>query len=232
MMDIHVSIPGKTWLYGDGITAELGGDVKIMKKKDGKLTYTGEVDVRHGMYKISERTLTITEGKMLLGGEDFMAALISAKASCTIGTVSIDVILGGTLNNPIITFQSDPIMERKDIISYLAFGVPSNKNMPSQNSEIQGSSFDILASFAENDVKGVMGTIVPVDVVSIQPSEGSWGVGKYITDKLFAKYEYRSGQDESPQTILDYTLDKHFSINSQFGDPTTSGIDLFWKHGY
>jgi len=49
---------------------------------------------------------------------------------------------------------------------------------------------------------------------------------------LTAKYEWRSGLDESPQTILDYRLDKHYSLNSQLGDPKTSGIDLFWKVGY
>lgn len=232
MLDLRLLVPGKTWIYGQGITAEINGDLNITKKRGGPASYSGEIDVTRGSYKIKERTLTIDEGKLVPRGADIMTSFISAKASCRIGDADIDVILGGTLDNPVITFQSNPPMERSDILGYLAFGAPSNKLSQSQSVGLRGTSFDALAGLAENDIKGVVGKVVPIDELTLKPSDGSWGVGKHITDKLFAKYEWRSGQDESPQTVLDYMLDRHFSLNSQLGNQKTAGVDLFWKYGY
>ena len=232
ILDIRVSIPEKTWVNGQGVRTEIRGDLDVTKEKDSPMSYDGEINVIRGTYKINERTLIISEGKLIPRGTDIMNSLISAKASCKLTDISIDVMLGGTLNKPIINFQSDPPMERNDIISSLAFGAPSSKLSMSQSSAIHGTSFDILAGFAEKDIKGVVSRVVPIDELTLHPSEGSWAVGKNITDKLSAKYEWRSGQDESPQTVLDYRLDKHFSLDSLLGDPLTSGVDLFWKFGY
>jgi len=231
-LDVRVSIPEKTWVYGQGVSAEIKGDLNVTKERNGPMTYDGEINATRGTYKINERILTISEGKLIPRGADIMNSLISAKASCKLTDVSIDVLLGGTLYKPIINFQSDPPMDRNDIISYLAFGAPSSKLSQSQSSALKGTSFDVLAGFAEKDIKSVVNRIVPIDELTLQPSAGSWGVGKKITDKLFARYEWRSALDESPQTVLDYSLDKHFSLDSLLGDPTTSGVDLFWKYGY
>ncbi|MCB4791922.1 MAG: translocation/assembly module TamB domain-containing protein [Elusimicrobia bacterium] len=231
-LDLHVLAPGKTWVYAQNVSAEVKGDLDITKKKNGPMSYAGEINALRGIYKINERPLSITRAKIIPRGSDFLTSLINAKASCVIGDVSIDVLLGGTLDNPIITFQSDPSMERKDIIAYLAFGAQSTKLSQSQSASLQNTSFDVMAGFAEKDIKGMVSKVVPIDELTLKPSEGSWGVGKNITDRLTAKYEWRSGQDESPQTLLDYKLDKHYSLNSQLGDPKTSGVDLFWKFDY
>jgi translocation and assembly module TamB len=232
VLDVRVSIPGKAWVYGQSITVDVKGDFNVTKERNGPMLYDGEIDITRGFYKINERTLNITDGRILARKDVFMSSFINAKASCKVGDVSIEVILGGTIDNPIITFTSEPPMERSEIISYLAFGAPSGKLSQPQSSALQNTSFDLVAGFAEKDIKGVVGRVVSIDELTIKPSEGSWGVGKYITDKLFAKYEWRSGLDESPQTVLDYMLDRHFSLNSQIGDPKTSGVDLFWKIGY
>ena len=232
MGDITLSVPGNTWVYAQNLSAEAKADLNITKKRNGPLSYIGKIDILRGVYKINERPLSIVEGKLLPRGSDIMASLIRAKASCSVGGVSIDVILGGTLGNPIISFQSEPPLERSEIISYLVFGAPYGNLSRSQSSALKDSSFDLVAGFAQKYIKDIVGRVVPIDELNLQPSKGSWGVGKNITDKLFAKYEWRSGQDESPQTVLNYTLDRHFSLNSQLGDPKTSGIDLFWKMGY
>jgi translocation and assembly module TamB len=232
VLDVRLLAPEKTWVYGQGISAEIRADLNVTKQRDEPLSYDGAIEVIRGTYKISERTLTISEGKLVTRGSNIMDSLISAKASCKLTDVSIDVLVGGTLNKLMINFQSDPPMERADIISYLAFGAPSSKLSMSQSSAVKGSSYGILAGFAEKDIKSAVNRVVPIDELTIQPSEGSWGVGKNITDKLTAKYEWRSAEDERPQTVLDYRLDRHFSLDSLMGDPLTSGVDLFWKLGY
>ena len=231
-LDVRLLVPGKTWVNGMGINAEIKGRLGVTKKQNGPIAYAGELETLRGVYKINERALTITEGKLSPRGSDFAASHIDAKASCRIGDADIYVVLGGTLENLIINFRSDPPMERGDIISYLVFGAPSNKLSQSQSSALKGTSYDILAGYAQKDIKGVVNRVVPIDELSLRPSEGSWGVGKNITDKLSAKYEWRSALDEKPQTVLDYKLDRHYSLNSQFGDPKTSGTDIFWKYGY
>lgn len=231
-LDVDISIPGKTWLYGMGVTAELNGAVNVAKKPGGPLYYTGSIGVTRGMYKIQDRTLTINEGRLILDGTDLKSSLISASASTRIDRIVIDVTMAGTIQRPDFIFRSDPILDRTDILSYLAFGKPAGAEANAANLGLRAASVDVLANFAVDPLKDVVGKVVSLDVLTVQPSAGSIGVGKYITDNLFARYEWRSGKDERPKTVLEYIFDRHFSLVSQLGDPATSGVDLFWKFSY
>jgi len=43
VLDIRVSIPGKAWVYGAGVSAEVNGDLNVTKRSDGPMSYSGEL---------------------------------------------------------------------------------------------------------------------------------------------------------------------------------------------
>jgi translocation and assembly module TamB len=232
VVDIKLAIPGKTWVTAQGVSAEVEGELEVKKKRNGDMLVSGEIRTVRGTYTINGRVLTITEATIKLAGDNIDNASINAKASGKVSNVSIDVSVTGTVGKPVVAFTSDPVMDTSDIISYLVFGTSSNKLSQSQGESIKGASFDVLAGFTEQGVRELLGKVYSFDVISLQPSQGMAGVGKYVTDKLFVKYDWHSTQDEAPQTTLDYRFNKYLDIVTQIGDPTTSGTNLFIKFTY
>ena len=229
-MNIAIFIPGRTWIYGKGIVAEVEGNLRLIKENSNSILIFGEITAIRGSYTINRRIFTINEGKIVFTGIDIKHAFIEVIASGRVSDIIIEVILSGTIENPAVSFRSDPPMEQSDIISYMIFGTSSDKLLQSEKASLKGSSFNILVGFAEQNIEDFLGK--RVDVITLQPSQGIWGVGKYITDKLFVKYEWMSSQDESPQTILNYRLNKFMDISSKLGNQKTSGMDMFFRFGY
>jgi hypothetical protein len=79
------------------------------------------------------------------------------------GAIDIEVIIGGTLQNPKLTLQStaQPPIPQSDLLSYLAFGRSSSSLLQAQGSTVSGQSpgsgelVGAVASIATRQLAGV-----------------------------------------------------------------------------
>jgi len=234
-MNIDLSIPGNSWVHWDegGLNTEIKGDLNFKKTSHDPLIFSGEIDTVRGSFKYLGKTISIDEGSLIFSGGKPGDAQLNVKSSKQFPNIIITISVSGTLNSPILNLSSIPDADQADIISYLMFGKPSNKLNEAEEGSLANLPLNVLGNIASQGLRNILGNQLAPEVIEINPvAGGTIGVGKYITNKLFIKYEWTLNYDETYQSIIDYQLSQHFTLHSQTGNNKTSGLDLFWNYSY
>ncbi len=232
-MDAKLRVPGNFWIRGRGVNAELKGDLDFRKSLDSDIRMAGTIRTVRGTYVFRQRTLNIVEGTVTFSGGSRIDPFLNIRADGKVRDVSITIALGGTLSRPEIALRSTPSMEESDILSYLVFGRPAGKLTQSEGSVLQNTTANVVSDMAVKGLRDVLGSELTPDVIEVDPEgEGGVGVGKYVNDRLFIKYEWNIGPENLSQTSVEYEINRFFNLRSQAGNEKTAGLDLLWKYDY
>jgi translocation and assembly module TamB len=147
--DVDVEVSRDTWVRRSDANVEVFSDGPLRVHVDRRaqaLTLTGVVSTERGEYEFLGKRFQIRRGSAnFIGSPDLNPILqITAEQPVQLAgqqTFNIQVIIGGTLDNPRITLQSDrqPPISQSDLLSYLAFSRSSSSLIPFQG-QGQGTS--------------------------------------------------------------------------------------------
>jgi translocation and assembly module TamB len=137
----------------------------------------------------------------------------------------------------ILALDSEPTMDRTDIISYLVFGRPADELKGQQGLNAEAAALNLTGQIAANELKNILGEEFGLDVLTLDSSGGditqsTVAVGKYVTPEVFILYRHRFKADEPDQVEVTYEINRNFSIESQLGDEKTTGIDFIWDFDF
>ncbi len=231
-LDLGVNIPGNTWVRGEGLDAEIRGNIRVRgtarePAPRGSLSFARGTFERHGV------RLMVESGELVFTGGPPSEAELEIRTYRRIGDVTAYLNIEGFLEEPRITLSSVPPMDESDVLSYIIFGKPASRLTTPEGTALPRVASGVLRGIAERGITDILGPEFAPDVIEIDPGEkGRIGVGTYLTDRLFLMYEWRAEVDESPRTRLEYRLTDRFNIRSVFGSRTASGLDLFWSYSY
>jgi translocation and assembly module TamB len=231
-IDGNVYVPGNTWVRGSGLNAEVRGSGRIQKSPRENINITGTIATVRGTFEVSGRLLTIDQGTLIFAGGGRVNPLLNIRASGKAGDITVIVQLNGTLEQPQVSLSSIPPRDESDILSYLLFGRSVNNLSSREGQALQRTTTQVVGSLAARGVKDIIGRELSPDIIDVQGTGGGFVVGKYVTSRLFLKYEWHYVVDNVTQTVLDYQLNRNFSLRSQVGDERNSGLDLFWTKDY
>jgi len=231
IMDIVITLPGAAILRVADSEAEVRGKLRARKDRNRPVYLSGEVEAVRGVIRIGERRLSIVEGSALFTGGAAQDAQINIIAESRISDALITLRLAGTIREPDIILSSDPPMDESDILSYIVFGKRLDRLAVTQEQSLHGTALDILGNIGAKGIERLVGKDIAPEEISVSPSTGAIGIGKYVTDRLYVTYEWNA-TDEQPRAMFDYRVNEYFSLRSQAGNPRDSGIDLLWKFSY
>ncbi|MHB9154275.1 MAG: translocation/assembly module TamB domain-containing protein [Endomicrobiales bacterium] len=233
VVDSELVVPGNTWIRGSGLNAEIRGKLFLTREKDGPVTISGEIVPVRGTYEFQGKVLTIDRGRLVFTGSRTLNPALDLQASTVISNITIIVMVGGTLEKPVITLRSTPPLDQSDILSYLVFGRPLNSLSETQNRLVQKAAVEAVGKLAVEGIRDFLGQELAPEVLDIYSGQQSgFTVGKYISSRVFLRYEWRFGVEESAMTQLNVQLSEHLAVNSQVGSEKTSGVDLLWTTSY
>ncbi len=120
-LDLSVRAPEKILIEGRGLTSEWKGDFHLGG------TYTsiaaqGKLELIKGEFQFSNRHFKLTDGTLSFSGKEKEMPYLNLGAEITIKDTLISARIKGPLNNPQLTFQSNPPLPLSTIMSYLLFG--------------------------------------------------------------------------------------------------------------
>jgi translocation and assembly module TamB len=100
----------------------------------------------------------------------------------------------------------------------------------------------VVGSLVANEARKALAAKLPLDVLSIEAGKsGIEGtkleVGTYVTDKIYVGYTGRVGanpqQGENANAVrFEYQLGTRWSLEGQYGDARSGGLDLIWSNEY
>ncbi len=239
-LDLNVRMRGNTWVRGRGANIELKGDLDVKKDFRDPVHLSGNIDTERGTYETFGKLFRIEEGAVNFTGGDKINPLLDIKALYEVSDVKVYINISGRVDAPKVEFTSDPAMTETDIISYLVFGVSSDKIGSNDRDSVQNVTTGLASGLAVRELEKLMGGKLSLDVVSVTGGTGGPNIelGKYLTDDLYIAYE--RGTTESilnstnitqNKVLVEYRLFKFLTIDGDIGGENP-GVDVFYNHNF
>jgi len=235
--DIIVAVPKNVWLKGQGVNAEMAGQVNLKKDPDKPFILMGSLNTVRGTFDFQNKLFKISRGNVDFIGLEEPNPNLDIQAETRISKVNIIIKITGTAEQMTLDLDSEPTMDRTDIISYLVFGKPASDLNQQQNLNAEQAALNLTGQLAANELKKILGDAFRLDVLTLESgsgdiTQGSLALGKYVTPEVFVLYRHRFKVDEPDQVEVTYKINRNFSIETQLGDEKTSGIDFVWDFDF
>jgi autotransporter translocation and assembly factor TamB len=252
-LQVEVTLGENVAIRYQNLETLLRGKLHLSKTISSLLTANGELHTVKGSYKAYNKILTIRATKQIKIAEMSTAGNFASNTASAVyqsaqyQTVGVNV--SGYLNNPIITLYSDPpLANQKDILSYLAFGLPASaiKDNAGQALLSAFSAMNIGDNNSlqlEETLKKVQNSLglTELNVESVNTFDPnnthanpqgivqtkSVIVGKKLAPNLYLHSSIGSF-DQQPIINLRYILSKHWSVQSEKSSIDT-GADLLFS---
>jgi translocation and assembly module TamB len=221
-VDVDLAVERNTWVRSREANVEIftDGPMHISMAGD-KLSLTGAVDADRGEYTFLSKRFQISRGSALFIGTPDLNPTLQITAEYQVkqptGNTNIRVLIGGTLDKPRISLESDaqPPLSQSDLLSYLAFGSSTSSllqfNQTSLTDTRGGNLLNAAGSrlagvalgVALDDLEGDAARQLGVDVFNITPGDvpvftsGQGGLTQFVQGT-----EIEAGRYVNPRTFV------------------------------
>ncbi|HEY9426754.1 MAG TPA: translocation/assembly module TamB domain-containing protein, partial [Gemmatimonadaceae bacterium] len=197
-VNVALNVSRDTWVRSPEANVEIYSPDSLtvhLSPAKKAITLSGVMNTDRGDYTYLGRRFTLSHGSLTFTNEPEINPLLQINATRSIdlagrGAVDISIGIGGTLQHPTITLQSDaqPPISQSDLLSYLAFGRSSSSLLQVGGSsgvggganggqlagpagvatrQLAAVALDVLAKDAQTNLSRSLGT----DVLNITPAD-------------------------------------------------------------
>lgn len=234
---LDVRAKNQIFIRGDGLFAELGGDIKVGGTADNPQP-SGGFHLIRGNFSLAGKTLQFTSGKIDFNGGGFIPALDLEATTATSNNGTATLTIGGTAAKPKISLSSSPPLPSDEILAQLLFAQSSSSLSPFQAASL---------AVALAQISGVGGGASPLDSVRNalgldQLSVGSSGsgaptvqAGRYVAPGVYVgASQSTTGQGTSAN--VEINLYKGLKLQTSTGTDSTgqdgSSVGLSYQFNY
>jgi len=235
LTDITLTLGDRVSIDTTGLKGRLAGSVAVRSGVEAITRATGELNVHDGQYAAFGRRLDIERGRLIFNASPVDNPGLDVRAvkrfdDPTLGAVVAGINVRGTLQQPQISFFSEPPLAggQQQVASLLLaggslgggpqLGTPT-ANGTRTNAELIGQGAAILG-------QQLGSRIADVGVESDLNNDTSLVLGRYLSPRLYVSYGLNLTQ--SLNTVkLRYTLGDHWMLRTEVGQ--VGGADLVYS---
>lgn len=235
-MDLDVDLGSQFYLKGQGLDAQLGGNLRLRSSDERLPRASGTIRVVQGSYAAYGQRLQIERGSLSFGGpldNPGLNILAVRKVPQADDAVEAGVEIRGTALAPSARLVSTPSVPDSEKLSWLVLG---------RGTEGAGSQdFDALAAAASAlfgskqgaSLQARLASTIGLDQFGIAQAKGLEStvltLGKRISARAYLSYE--QGVSGATSLVkLRYTLNKRLTVEAQTG--TSSALDLMYNWSF
>jgi len=191
----------------------------------------GELAVDDGRYEALGQKLEINRGRLLFDGSPLDDPGLDIEARRHIETTEVGLNVRGTLQEPRLTFFSDPSMTQSQIMSYLLTGKSVDSITGTETKSIS-TARDSLALQGGGFLAGQIGRVIGIEEVGVESTVNSAGeantalvLGKFLSPRLFVSYGI--SLTESINTLkLRYTISDKWVLKTEAGEEQSADLEF------
>ena len=243
-IDVDVAVERNTWIRSRDANVEIFTEepVRVHREADA-LALTGIVSTDRGEYTFMTKRFQVKRGSAtFVGGPDMNPALQATGeyevALAGRQNFNIRVMIGGTLQRPKLTLESDaqPPISQSDLLSYLAFGRSSTSLLTLEGSSLTsatstGSLIGVGAALAMkrmwavgmglmmDEVEGEATRGLGADVFNIEPADVPTELGAQQALNFFASTRIEAGKYLSPYFFTALQIQKYPGMRAAYRTP-------------
>jgi translocation and assembly module TamB len=217
-----------------GLTGQLAGSITVRSGYDAITRASGELSVQKGQYAAYARKLEIQRGRLIFTGGPIDNPGIEIRAIKRYPDVTAGINVRGTLQQPRMSFFSDPSLPQSQIVSLILSGGGGGSTLQMMQA---GSTAQSQQATAANELLTQGGAILAQQLgsriglpdISLETdlnNETSLVLGKYLSPRLYVSYGV--GITQQLNAIrLRYSLGDHWTIRTEAGQ--IRGADLVFS---
>ena len=222
-VEVDLAVLRNTWVRSRDANVEVFTDGPMRVNVTGDaLTLTGAIDADRGEYTLLSKRFQIKRGSALFIGSPDINPTLQVTAEYVVkqptGNTNIRVLIGGTLDRPRISLESDaqPPLSQSDLLSYLAFGESSGSllqfNQTSLSASQGGNLFNVASTrlvgvaIGEtlNQLEGDAARSLGVDVFNITPGNLPVSTAQSGFQQFITGTELEVGRYVNPRTFVTF----------------------------
>ncbi len=241
---LTVDAPRNIWVKGNDLNIEIGlSDGFRVEVAQAPLVF-GEVKILQGRADLLGRRFDMQKNSTVrfTGPPASPTVDVTALYNDEREQVKVFVTVRGQTNNLSIKTSSEPPLTETEIYTLIATGhrtLRANSGASTSGSSVAVSA---IGSLAANQLKSVLASKLPLDVLSIEAGEGGLRgtkleAGTYVTDRIYIGYTARInarpelGQNAN-EVRVDYQISPRWSLEASYGDAKAGSADLIWSRDY
>ncbi len=224
-LDLLVDAPGRIYVRGRGVDAELGGRLRLTGTSSDPVP-VGGFDLRRGSLSVLSQRLEFTRGRALLTGD--LVPTLDLEARANSGAVTVRILITGRADEPAFDITSEPELPQEEALSRLLFQRPTGSLSPFQAVQLA----DAVASFGGGGpLEGLRRSLGldSLDIVSGTNGPGA-ALGRAVGER--ARVGIRTGATpETTGVTLDVDLTRRIRLRGEADATggTAAGIAAEWE---
>lgn len=239
-LDLLVVAHNQIFIRGDGLFAEVGGQLKLGGTLADPIP-SGGFDLIRGDFSLGGKSLQFTKGVVSFNGGGFLPS-IDFEATTTTSTGTATLVIGGTAAKPTITLTSSPPLPSDEVLSQLLFGESTQNLSPFQAASL-ASALATLSGVGGNTLSDPLGGVrsaLGLDQLSIGGGENggapSVQAGRYVAPGVYVGAQ-QSTTGNGSQATVQINLLKGLKLQTQTGTSSTgtgdaSSVGLTYQFNY
>jgi translocation and assembly module TamB len=221
VIDVSLKVGDAAHFEGLGLSTQLAGSLRLRSLTGGDIVGDGVLKLKKGTYEAYGQKLVIEQGRLLFTGPLDNPA-IDIRATRTAGSVKAGILITGTLQSPLATVYSDPVLPEAEAMSYLLTGKPLNSTASTESQAITAAAGLGASNPLTKDITEAIGVDLGVESGATE-EESMVSVGKQLTSQLRVEYLYGLF-NEAWKMKFTYELSRYFSLSGESG--LEQAIDL------
>jgi autotransporter translocation and assembly factor TamB len=239
-VDVPLESTGNVFLKDPVGQVEMKGNLRATKSPGGKLVVGGTIEALKGTVDVQEREFKVERAVLTLPGVAGQPALVDGKAVHPMDDITLVFIVTGTVTNPQMRLESEPPLPPSDVLSYLVFGAPTASLTRDQFYALGAQTLGVLGGITSKKISEILGSSVPFLGGGVAVKSGTaagratLGVEKKITQNVSVSYQRNFNEERGQyerQVVIDYKINKNFSVESQLGT-RNSGADVLFNYDF
>lgn len=224
----------------------LRGELDLVKAPFEELQVFGDMGVSSGHVTTFGKRFQLEQGDIMFSGEMMnpsMQIVTLFEPRQQYEDIRIYYIISGTLEEPEFSYESDPEMDFKDIVSYTLFGRPFYALAAWEQTVSDRSYGDMAGDMALDilldQIEQLASDRLGIDVIEIENTRKGGGsgtsikAGKYVSDRMFVAFlQELGGTEAGRQVVVEYMLRRNLELILTASDDYRTGLDMLWRYDY
>ncbi|CTQ49686.1 translocation/assembly module TamB domain-containing protein [Jannaschia donghaensis] len=228
-LDLTINAPGRIFIRGRGLDAELGGTLRLSGTTANPIT-AGGFELVRGRLDILEQRFDLDEGRVSFQGG--LTPYIRLVAVTQTDTIEAAIVVEGPADAIEVTFESTPDVPQEEIVAQIFFGRGLDQLSPLQALQL-ANSIAVLAGRGSggllDNLRGSAG-LDDLDVTTDENGNVALRAGKYVSDNVYT--DVQINQDGEATISLNLDVTPNLTVRGSAGAEGSGSLGLFYEKDY
>ncbi len=226
-VDVRVRAVTPIVIVGNGLDAELTGEVQVTEHQEHAASATGTLNLA-GTFSRYGQAVKISRGRIVFARSSLLDPLLDVEATRETGPAFVGVRLNGPVSEPVVELFSEPPLAESEILSLLVLGYslenPTEQELGALSAALTGLRMGTgERAEGEPSLMERLG-FARFGLIADEELGGTgFAIGRYLAPRLYL--EYSIGLEDSIDVLsLWYRLSEHWAVGAAAGVDTRGAV--------